>query len=67
MHFNYSRHLLTGEEKQKLAIWNYQLGIEAKRIGLFDNALKFLQLVKNYWRLIIGRLGENSRLNYMRI
>ncbi|MCS5501646.1 ATP-binding protein [Lysinibacillus sp. A4] len=46
MHFNYSRHLLTGEEKQKLAIWNYQLGIEAKRIGLFDNALKFFTTSK---------------------
>lgn len=46
MHFNYSRQLLTREEKQKLALWNYQLGIEAKRIGLFDNALKFFTTSK---------------------
>lgn len=29
-----------------MSLWNYQLGIEAKRIGLFDNALKFFTTSK---------------------
>ena len=53
-HFNYCKHLLNSIEKQDLAIWNYQLGVNAKKSGLFENALFFLTtclelLPSNHW------------------
>ncbi|GLC89286.1 ATP-binding protein [Lysinibacillus piscis] len=43
-HFNYSISLLNLEEKQQLALWNYELGVNAKRGGFFENALYFLTM-----------------------
>lgn len=73
-HFNYGQQLLNADEKQNLAIWNYKLGIAAKRIGLFDSAISFLTtsielLPDNHWQSfremsvkIYANLGECAYL-----
>lgn len=53
-HYNYAQELLNREEKQRLVSWNYKLGLEAKRMGLFDNALYYFRMSKellppNHW------------------
>ncbi|KOS69758.1 hypothetical protein AEA09_06035 [Lysinibacillus contaminans] len=53
-HFNYCKHLLSAEEKQYIAMWNFTLGFNAKKAGLFENALYFLTtsvelLPPNHW------------------
>ncbi|WP_431029127.1 ATP-binding protein [Lysinibacillus sp. LZ02] len=39
--FNYCINRLTAEEQQQLAIWNAMLGGQAKKAGLYQNALQF--------------------------
>lgn len=56
-HFNYCRSLLSDKEKYQLAIWNYYLGVNAKKIGLLENALYFLMtsrdlLPSNCWQVM---------------
>ncbi|MFJ7951873.1 ATP-binding protein [Lysinibacillus sp. NPDC096418] len=54
-HFNYCKHLLSDQEKRNLAMWNFTLGLNAKKAGLFENALFFLTtsaelLPENHWQ-----------------
>ena len=54
-HFNFCKHLLSEEEKLNLAMWNFKLGYNAKKTGLFENAAYFLTtsvelLPKNHWQ-----------------
>ncbi|MFJ7368138.1 ATP-binding protein [Lysinibacillus sp. NPDC098008] len=56
-HYNYAQVLLTQEERQQLVLWNYQLGLEAKCMGLFDNALYYFTTSKellpaNHWVML---------------
>ncbi|MGG0664072.1 AAA family ATPase [Viridibacillus arvi] len=69
-HLNYSKNLLSIQEKIDLANWNLQLGIKARHSGLFENALVYLTnslelLPPNHWSLahdlsiqIYTNLGE---------
>ncbi|MFJ7735596.1 ATP-binding protein [Lysinibacillus sp. NPDC097287] len=69
-HFNYCKALLSVDEKQNLAMWNFTLGLNAKKAGLFENALYFLTtsvelLPSNHWQdlreqsvEIYAQLGE---------
>ena len=69
-HFNYCKALLSDEEKQNLAMWNFTLGFNAKKSGLFENAVYFLTtsvelLPVDHWRdlreqsvKIYAHLGE---------
>ena len=69
-HFNYCKALLSDEEKQNLAMWNFTLGFNAKKTGLFENAVYFLTtsvelLPADHWRdlreqslEIYAQLGE---------
>ncbi|MEG0259706.1 MAG: AAA family ATPase [Lysinibacillus sp.] len=41
-HYNYCTHLLSDKEKQSLALWNFRLGLNTKKAGLFENAIYFL-------------------------
>ena len=54
-HFNFCIPLLSKAERQKVAIWNYELGVELKSAGLYDQALQlFLAskrlLPENHWQ-----------------
>ena len=54
-HFNFCKHLLSEEEKLNVAMWNFKLGYNAKKTGLFENAVYFLTtsvelLPKNHWQ-----------------
>ncbi|MEC1178770.1 ATP-binding protein [Metasolibacillus meyeri] len=56
-HFNYCRSLLSDQERYQLAIWNYQLGVNTKKVGLLENALSFLTisqdlLPSNCWQVM---------------
>ena len=46
MHFNYSRHLLTGKKSKSWLSGIINSVLRLKRIGLFDNALKFFTTSK---------------------
>lgn len=54
-HFNHCPHILNEEERQLLIKWNYDIGIQTKQIGLYKNALYFLNnsrslLADDCWR-----------------
>lgn len=56
-HFNYCQSLLSDQEKYQLAIWNYQLGVSTKKVGLLENALYFLTISRrllpsNCWQVM---------------
>lgn len=53
-HYNYCKHVLNVDEKEKLAQWNYQLGLNSKKSGMFKIALVFFNtsselLPENHW------------------
>lgn len=56
-HLNYCCSLLSEQEKYQLAIWNYQLGVSTKKVGLLENALYFLTISRdllpaNCWQIM---------------